>query len=58
MEIRKLRRYDTGESGGVTLPKDDLREEGLVQDGSVVDAHVAIEKVDDGEWRLTLVDEA
>ncbi|QCS44095.1 hypothetical protein [Natrinema versiforme] len=58
MALNKLRKLDRS-SAGVTLPKDDLRLEGLLdEDGDLEgEHHVHIRHVDDGEWSLTLVDE-
>ncbi|CAI50769.1 uncharacterized protein NP_5356A [Natronomonas pharaonis DSM 2160] len=57
MPIRKLRQLDD-DSAGVTLPKDDLRENGLLGDDGQIedDQHVVIEQVDDGEWTVRTVD--
>ncbi|SMO81274.1 hypothetical protein [Halorubrum cibi] len=47
-EIRKVRDLGNG-SGGVTIPKDTLRDWGLVDDdGRVGDGHVAVDETDDG----------
>jgi len=58
MEYRKLRQLDS-ESGGVTLPKNQLRDEGLLDEDGRVSGHayVKIEHVDAGEWRIKTVDE-
>ncbi|MDR5673111.1 hypothetical protein RH858_08105 [Halalkaliarchaeum sp. AArc-GB] len=57
MEIRKLRKLDRC-TAGITVPKDDLRAEGLLDDeGNLIEGeHVAIEKVGDGEWRVSRFD--
>ncbi|WP_049928670.1 hypothetical protein [Halopiger goleimassiliensis] len=57
MALNKLRQLD-GDSAGITLPKGDLQVEGLVDDdGTVAGEHYFhIRHVDDGEWRLELVD--
>lgn len=48
-EIRKVRDLGNG-SGGVTIPKDILRDWGLVDDdGELVDGHVAFDVNDDGD---------
>jgi hypothetical protein len=40
-----------GGSAAVTLPVDDLRERGIVDDdGDLADAWMAVEQVGDGEW--------
>ena len=55
MPIRKLRNIDG--SGGVTLPKDDLGRDGLLdEDGEIKDAHLAIDRVGEGEYRIKTVD--
>ena len=47
-EIRKLRDLGNG-SGGITLPKEFLRDFELVDDDDeLVDAHIMVEKDDDG----------
>lgn len=57
MALNKLRQLDQ-DSAGITLPKDDLRIEGLLDENGFVDGehHVHIRHVDDGEWRLELVE--
>lgn len=55
MALNKLRRLD-GHSLGVTLPKDDLREAGLLdEDGELVDedVHLGV-RYRDGEWTVTI----
>ena len=48
-EIRKLRDLGNG-SGGITLPKDFLREFELVDDDDeLADAHIVVEKDDDSD---------
>ena len=55
MAIRKLRNIDG--SGGVMIPKDDLRRDGMVDDdGEIKDAHITVDRVDDGEYRIKAVD--
>jgi hypothetical protein len=58
MAINKLQRFDES-SAGVTVPKDDLRLEGLVdENGEVEEGHqVHINYEGDGEWSLKLLDE-
>jgi|GEM_PF-657748 len=58
MALNKLRQLDT-DSAGITLPKDDLRVEGLIDsDGNVAgDHHIHIRHVDEGEWTLELVED-
>ncbi|MCU4741157.1 hypothetical protein [Natronoglomus mannanivorans] len=57
MALNKIRQLDP-DSAGVTLPKDDLRLEGLLNREGKVDGdhHVHIRHVDDGQWTLELVD--
>ncbi|MFB6189744.1 MAG: hypothetical protein ABEI57_07645 [Halapricum sp.] len=56
MAIQKLRELDRT-SAGVTLPKDDLKLEGLIDsDGSVVDCPVKVEKTDEATWEITVLD--
>jgi hypothetical protein len=44
-EIRKLR--DLGGSGGVSIPKDTLREWGLIDDdGELADAYLRVDETD------------
>ncbi|MFC4437731.1 MULTISPECIES: hypothetical protein [Natrialbaceae] len=58
MALNKLRKLDKN-SAGVTLPKDDLRVEVLLDENGEIDGdhHVHIQHVDDGEWTLELVEE-
>lgn len=58
MALNKLRKFDE-KSAGVTLPKDDLRLEGLVgEDGTIEGEHqVHVKHEGDGEWKLQLVDD-
>ncbi|WP_323173814.1 hypothetical protein [Natrialba sp. PRR66] len=58
MALNKLRKLDQN-SLGVTLPKDDLRVEGLLdENGELQDEHqIHIRHVDDGEWKLELIKE-
>ncbi|WP_158293475.1 MULTISPECIES: hypothetical protein [unclassified Halorubrum] len=44
-EIRKLR--DLGGSGGVTIPKEKLREWGLIDDDELADAHFRVDETDE-----------
>lgn len=59
MEIRKVRPIGGGESAGVTLPKDGLRDDGLISpDGGIrEDRYAKVEKLDDGTYRVELVGE-
>ncbi|MCU4744306.1 hypothetical protein [Natronoglomus mannanivorans] len=56
MALNKLRQLDQN-SAGVTLPKDDLRLEGLLDEQGNVDGenYIHIRHIDDGEWTLELV---
>jgi len=58
MALNKLRQLDR-DSVGVTLPKDDMRIEGLLDEDGEIDGnyHMHIRHVDDGEWSLKLVEE-
>jgi len=57
MALNKLRQLDQN-SVGVTLPKGDVRVEGLLdEDGQLKDEyHAHIRHVDEGKWTLELVD--
>lgn len=56
MHIQKLRKLDRT-SAGVTLPKDDLKLEGLINaDGSVADQPVKVERTDDATWEIEVLD--
>ncbi|WP_254762964.1 hypothetical protein [Natrinema marinum] len=57
MALNKLRKLDQN-SAGVTLPKDDLRIEGLLDEDGEIDGehHIHIRHVDDGQWSLELVE--
>ncbi|WP_436347386.1 hypothetical protein [Natronorubrum sp. FCH18a] len=56
MALNKLRQLD-GNSAGVTMPKDDLRLEGLIDENGVLDGehHVHIHHKGDGKWTVELV---
>ncbi|ELY90884.1 hypothetical protein [Natrialba taiwanensis] len=56
MALNKLRKLDQN-SLGVTLPKDDLRVEGLLnENGELRDEHhIHIRHVNEGEWKLELI---
>ncbi|TYL38167.1 hypothetical protein CV102_13255 [Natronococcus pandeyae] len=58
MALNKLRKVDKN-SAGVTVPKDDLRIEGLLDENGEIDGdhHVHIRHVDDGEWTLELTED-
>ena len=58
-KLQKLGENSTGEKAGIELPRDDLRAEGLLEDGELIDQpNVVVDRVDDGEWRLQRVDES
>ncbi|QCS42644.1 hypothetical protein [Natrinema versiforme] len=57
MALNKLRRLDQN-SLGITLPKDDLRVEGLLDEHGDLEGehHLHIRHVGDGEWTVELVE--
>ncbi|QLK25138.1 hypothetical protein HYG81_13690 [Natrinema zhouii] len=57
MALNKLRRLDQN-SLGITLPKDDLRVEGLLDEHGDLEGehHLHIRHVGDGEWSVELVE--
>lgn len=57
MALNKLRQLDQN-SAGVTVPKDDLRLEGLLDENGKIDGehHIHIRHIDDGQWTLELVE--
>ena len=58
MALNKLRKLDRN-SLGVTLPKDDLQLEGLLDENGELrdEQYIHIRHVDDGEWQLELIEE-
>ncbi|WP_247003681.1 hypothetical protein [Halosolutus gelatinilyticus] len=58
MALNKIRRLDKN-SFGITLPKDDLRVEGLLDENGELkeEHHVHIRHVGDGEWTLERIEE-
>ena len=58
MDFRKLRPMGGGESLGLTIPKDALREDDLIDDrGRVPEGHYArVERIAEGSYRIDLVD--
>ena len=58
MALNKLRKLDQN-SLGVTLPKDDLRLEGLIDENGELrnECQVHIRHVDDGLWTVELVEQ-
>jgi len=60
MALLKLRKLDET-TVGLTVPKDDLREEGLVDmEGNLLfdEQYVSLKRTDDGEWEFKLLDES
>ncbi|WP_440766784.1 hypothetical protein [Natronorubrum sp. DTA7] len=57
MALNKIRQLDK-DSVGITLPKDDMRVEGLIDENGELegDHHVHIRYVSDGEWKVELVE--
>ena len=57
MPIRKILSLDDGRSGGITLPKGDLSEDGVMADGELDGEHYAcVTKIADGTYQVQLVD--
>lgn len=59
MRIRKVRELGSSDqpSAGITLPKGDLREDGVIDDqGGLEEQYAKVEKTGDGEYRVRLVD--
>jgi len=58
MALNKLRQLDS-DTIGVTIPKDDLRLDGLLDDSGDLEGehHIHIDRQDSGEWELTLVED-
>ena len=58
MALNKLRQLDQN-TYGVTIPKNDLHLEGLLdEDGELVDEqHLHIQRTDDSEWALKRVEQ-
>ena len=57
MALNKLRQLDQ-DSVGITIPKDDVRVEGLLDENGQLqgDHHVHIRHVGDGKWSVELVE--
>ncbi|WP_137288104.1 hypothetical protein [Natronorubrum halophilum] len=57
MALNKIRQLDQ-DSVGVTLPKGDMRVEGILDENGMLkgDYHVHIRHIGDGEWSLELID--
>ena len=58
MALNKLRQLDQ-DSVGITMPKDDMRVEGLLDENGEIngDYHIHIRHVDDGQWSLEFAEE-
>lgn len=57
MDFRKIQSMGGGESAGVSLPKEQLREMGVIdEDGTVADVYARIERVGGNEFSLKLVE--
>ncbi|ADD03882.1 uncharacterized protein Nmag_0290 [Natrialba magadii ATCC 43099] len=58
MALNKLRQLDQN-SLGVTLPKDDLRIDGLLNESGELrgEHYVHIRHIEEGEWKIELLDE-
>lgn len=54
MALRLLREF--GDSAGVMLPKDDLRRDGLVDEDGVADATLAVDRVGECEYKVSVVE--
>ena len=59
MKLRKLGENSSGDVAGVTIPRDDLRLEELMdEDGELLDSpHLELRRIDDGEWKLRRLDD-
>ncbi|WP_436347695.1 hypothetical protein [Natronorubrum sp. FCH18a] len=57
MALNKIRQLDN-DSVGITLPKDDMRVEGLIDKNGELegDHHIHIRHVGEGEWTLELME--
>lgn len=58
MPIRKVRPIGQPDrpSGGITLPKEYLQEDGVISSEGVEEQYAAIEKTGEGEYFVRLVD--
>jgi hypothetical protein len=58
MPIRKVRPIGQPDrpSGGITLPKEYLQEDGVISRGELEEQYATIEKTDEGEYLISLVD--
>jgi hypothetical protein len=56
MDFRKIQSMGGGESAGLSLPKEQLREMGVIdEDGGVADVYARIERVGRNEFSLELI---
>jgi len=56
-KVQRLGHNDSGAKAGIEFPRDDLRLEGLLVDGELVERpEVSISHVGAGEWRIKLLD--
>ncbi|GAB3687502.1 hypothetical protein GCM10028857_20650 [Salinarchaeum chitinilyticum] len=57
MALNKLRKLDS-DTIGVTIPKDHLRLDGLLDEAGDLDGehHVHVDRKDSSEWELTLIE--
>lgn len=59
LKLRKLGENSAGDNGGISLPKDTLRLEGLIgEEGELVhQPYLHVEYEGDGEWHVSRIDE-
>ncbi|AUV80658.1 hypothetical protein C2R22_02465 [Salinigranum rubrum] len=59
LKLRKLGQNSAGDNGGISLPKDTLRLEGLIgEEGELVQQpYLRVEYEGDGEWHISRIDE-
>lgn len=58
MPIRKVLEMNGGRTGGITLPKDDLEDDGVMRDGELDgETYACVSKVGDGTYQVQLVNE-
>jgi hypothetical protein len=57
MALQKIRKVG-GDSAGITIPRDDLRLEGLLDEDEELEQghHVELIRVDDGVWKMKRVE--
>lgn len=58
LKLRKLGQNSAGDNGGISLPKDTLRLEGLIgEEGELVrQPYLRVEYEGDGEWHVFRID--